>query len=539
MENAYSYDRNSNITKLSNSSSLSSSLDIGGVSLQNFTYDGFNRLAKSNGNWEGKRESHSYTLNMKYNRTHGITVKKQGHEVLDLYTNALTSTANEFQGNYRYSDLSHPHAVSRIEKLGLETINFTYDKNGNQVQALHTGNWTRKHYWDEQDRLQAVVDGNDVQHYIYDASGTRVLKSSGNLQDLSINGGYANALFNASDYVMYPNGYLTVKGSEMTKHYYADSQRIASSIVDWDESANVAPRALMGGSDFSEQRQIMQKQLQDVLVDLGMEEDFVVMSATTCDDELQDILHNLELENMDRCLDWILDLIDKGDDSCTIIKYYDNSDCLLEDCKEEMEGWLGYFEQNNMDGCLTKLNYYILNSGLTDCAILEELKSTTDCYTIRTEVECYEEFLEQYWYCYNSTDVDCLLNFEKLLEEFKSYCELIEIIRQGPHYNPNPVPDPEEIYPEVEEPEVEPEAPEDEVVVIPNEPVIPEQPHISGKIWWYHSDHLGSSSYLTDINGIPTHYYGYLPFGELMVEHNNSNYDNVSLLSRLNSETVI
>jgi uncharacterized protein RhaS with RHS repeats len=25
----------------------------------------------------------------------------------------------------------------------------------------------------------------------------------------------------------------------------------------------------------------------------------------------------------------------------------------------------------------------------------------------------------------------------------------------------------------------------------------------------------------------PTHYYGYLPFGEIMVEHNNSNYDSV------------
>ena len=72
---------------------------------------------------------------------------------------------------------------------------------------------------------------------------------------------------------------------------------------------------------------------------------------------------------------------------------------------------------------------------------------------------------------------------------------------------------------------------------------IPNPPFRQGKIWWYHSDHvshllyycllvfdelrLGSSSYLTDINGVPTHYYGYLPFGELMVEHNNSNYDNV------------
>ena len=28
---------------------------------------------------------------------------------------------------------------------------------------------------------------------------------------------------------------------------------------------------------------------------------------------------------------------------------------------------------------------------------------------------------------------------------------------------------------------------------------------------------LGSSSYLTDINGVPTHYYGYLPFTSLML----------------------
>ncbi|MEC4050192.1 hypothetical protein OX284_012185 [Flavobacterium sp. SUN046] len=26
-------------------------------------------------------------------------------------------------------------------------------------------------------------------------------------------------------------------------------------------------------------------------------------------------------------------------------------------------------------------------------------------------------------------------------------------------------------------------------------------------IWWYHPDHLGSSSYLTDYSGIPSHYY--------------------------------
>ena len=43
-------------------------------------------------------------------------------------------------------------------------------------------------------------------------------------------------------------------------------------------------------------------------------------------------------------------------------------------------------------------------------------------------------------------------------------------------------------------------------------------------IWWYHTDHLGSSTYLTDNFGRPSHYYETLPFGEMMVEHNQSTY---------------
>jgi len=43
----------------------------------------------------------------------------------------------------------------------------------------------------------------------------------------------------------------------------------------------------------------------------------------------------------------------------------------------------------------------------------------------------------------------------------------------------------------------------------------------------YHSDHLGSSTYLTDNFGRSSHYYETLPFGEMIVEHNQSSfYDN-------------
>ena len=44
-------------------------------------------------------------------------------------------------------------------------------------------------------------------------------------------------------------------------------------------------------------------------------------------------------------------------------------------------------------------------------------------------------------------------------------------------------------------------------------------------LYYYHSDHLGSSSFITDANGITTQHLQYLPFGELFVEQrDNANY---------------
>src|SRR5690554_3339464 len=51
------------------------------------------------------------------------------------------------------------------------------------------------------------------------------------------------------------------------------------------------------------------------------------------------------------------------------------------------------------------------------------------------------------------------------------------------------------------------------------------KPPDSYRDWWYHSDHLGSSTYLTDNFGRPSHYYETLPFGEMIVEHNQSTYN--------------
>ena len=43
--------------------------------------------------------------------------------------------------------------------------------------------------------------------------------------------------------------------------------------------------------------------------------------------------------------------------------------------------------------------------------------------------------------------------------------------------------------------------------------------------YYYHTDHLGSASWITDNNGEPIQYIHYMPYGELWVNQRNSTYD--------------
>ncbi|WP_372472522.1 RHS repeat domain-containing protein [Capnocytophaga sp. ARDL2] len=54
----------------------------------------------------------------------------------------------------------------------------------------------------------------------------------------------------------------------------------------------------------------------------------------------------------------------------------------------------------------------------------------------------------------------------------------------------------------------------------------PVQPSLN-RVYYYHGDHLNSSTYVTDDIGRPVAYYDYLPFGEVAVEHNQTtNFNN-------------
>ncbi|MDO5665380.1 MAG: SpvB/TcaC N-terminal domain-containing protein, partial [Bacteroidia bacterium] len=89
----------------------------------------------------------------------------------------------------------------------------------------------RNLYWDEVNRLRTVVDNtqNKMHHYLYDASGERIMKGSGGIEAVYQNGSLVHETAWMGNYKMYPSAYVVLDANgSLTKHYYNGSERIAS-----------------------------------------------------------------------------------------------------------------------------------------------------------------------------------------------------------------------------------------------------------------------------------------------------------------------
>jgi RHS repeat-associated protein len=107
-----------------------------------------------------------------------------------------------------------------------------WDATGNLI--FHKNHSEQEHFerflcWDEQNRLQGVVDENYLSYYQYDANGDRTFKltGKGDLQNISGSWQYYYTLNNAT---LYASPYLVATDKGYTKHYYAEGERIASKI---------------------------------------------------------------------------------------------------------------------------------------------------------------------------------------------------------------------------------------------------------------------------------------------------------------------
>ena len=96
------------------------------------------------------------------------------------------------------------------------------------------GTGERKLIWDEENRLLAVDDNGFVSNYWYDADGERTVKTSGESDQVYVNGVFSGGSTNTAKFSLYVSPYLVAnQGGRYTKHIYAGSQRIVSKIGDF------------------------------------------------------------------------------------------------------------------------------------------------------------------------------------------------------------------------------------------------------------------------------------------------------------------
>ena len=256
MDNDYTFDAVSNVLSVANNASLPASGNAGGRMSHAYTYDGLYRLVSATGTYTGAdSKSASYTLAMGYDNMHRIKSKSQH----------LTQDNVQFNGTLNVGyDLSYTYGTEAGKKFRLASVKdvnyrteetpgdnniennhvYLYDKNGNLVYVNtgrmmkdghnEVGTRERKLIWDEENRLLAVDDNGFVSNYWYDADGERTVKTSGESDQVYVNGVFSGGSTNTAKFSLYVSPYLVAnQGGRYTKHIYAGSQRIVSKVGDF------------------------------------------------------------------------------------------------------------------------------------------------------------------------------------------------------------------------------------------------------------------------------------------------------------------
>jgi len=208
MNNRYDYDAVNNITSITNDV-LPQAGTLGGSSLHSYSYDNLYRLTGANATYKGAADSSYYRLAMQYDNLYNIVSKQM----------VLPQANKSYSNTYSYAGAS-PHQPSSIG-----ASNCKYDLNGNLLSFNNQQN-----FWDEENRLMAVIGDGKLSQYTYDADGDRAIKSSGGIRGSWINGAPAGVVNHDTNYTAYVSPYLVCRRTGFTKHFYIEGQRITSKI---------------------------------------------------------------------------------------------------------------------------------------------------------------------------------------------------------------------------------------------------------------------------------------------------------------------
>lgn len=423
--NQYSFDGNGNIANINGVTPMSGnypSMDMAIATQKTFNYDPFGRLGSAQILAKGKKISKYYTLNMKYNNVGNMAIKDFR---LKSYQNGPCQfPQNEGNvGSYQYDNPNHPNAVSAIKYDKFQSFTspldcgtapaaspvqatevFSYDLNGN-LTAIEDKNSAdgdfRNLYWDEENRLKAVVtQQQNLNYYVYDAAGERILKNDAVSKKLYVNGNDPAQTTQMGAFIYYPSGYVVLSEKNMSKHYYMGSQRIATRVSDVPShrfKINLA-------GEYDDLANALYEEINDIIMQAGLPPAV-----------------------------WVANEDSQGTYTPPVST---TSDPTI--CSYLVEQQLMIFEQDH-------------------------------------NMECFEQLKEAYGNALNNGNVcdmwnvflhsDCMLNYT------------------------------------------------------PPEPV-------KSEMYWIHPDHLSGASILVNSGGKVTNWYEYMPYGEMLMENSNQQYNN-------------
>ncbi|GHT17512.1 hypothetical protein FACS189429_1760 [Bacteroidia bacterium] len=322
MNNTYSYDAVDNVLSVINAPTTPpvGAGGLGGQMSHTYSYDGLYRLVSATGNYSaGNNKTASYTLEMQYDNLHNITSKKQHLQQSNVQFNGILKAGYELTYNYE----NNPFQISTLDDDNYRTEGniandstkkshaYEYDLNGNLVYVNTARekkdgtktdkNSERKLLWDEENRLEAIDDNGFVSNYWYDAAGERTVKTSGDAEQMYVNGLFSGGSTSTVNFTAYVNPYLVVsKGGNYTKHIYIGNQRIVSKLGDLDSYGADPRRIEYAGANvdganvqYANKYSALQQTIKDRYAAFEVEyygkdnDDYVNGAGFCCDDNVQ------------------------------------------------------------------------------------------------------------------------------------------------------------------------------------------------------------------------------------------------------------
>jgi RHS repeat-associated protein len=237
LNKAITYKANGNISHITNTANSFGQgwNDLGGTYTNTYFYDYANRLHQAKHEYDGQTNGANavnYQLNLTYNVAGGIKTKTQA---VTAGTGSNPAMAYNLAYNYLPQNGKDSHKLASINHSGT-VENYTYDTRGNVTQiANHPQHGTQQFIWDEADRLMAVQNNAGLHHYVYDHTGTRLLKGSYTEGVINVNGqSQGNGIFTPAPYTVYTGPHMVctfyADAVDVTKHYYTGVQRVASKL---------------------------------------------------------------------------------------------------------------------------------------------------------------------------------------------------------------------------------------------------------------------------------------------------------------------